>query len=166
MALEELVVPEDKETLLRQIDREYADFTALILARPEAERADVWDDGRSFKDLTAHVADWEAYALARIQNHLGDKTEARIVKDEDLDVVNADIQAKYANLTWDEAWNFLESSHAAMHSYLAAMPDEDLFDESRAAFLIGDPDSNVLFTVLYNTSHHYREHADEIRATT
>jgi len=166
MTLVELVVPADKKTLLDQIDREYADFTALLLARPEAKRAEVWDDGRSFKDLTAHVGDWEAYALARIRNHTAPtKTEARIVNDGDMDIVNAEIQSRYANLSWEEAWNLLESSHRAMRDHLVAMPDADLFDESRSAILIGDPDSSVLYTVIYNTSHHYREHADEIRAT-
>lgn len=167
MAGEALVLPQDKQTLLDQIDREYSAFTALLLARPEAQRAEVWDDGRSFKDLAAHVADWEAYGLERIQNHFSPtRTTARIVYDEDLDRVNAEIHSRHANLTWDEAWNLLESTHKAMRAYLVSMPNADLFDESRSAFIIGDPDQSVLLTVFYNTSQHYREHADEIRATT
>lgn len=166
MTLPELVMPTDKQTLLNQLDREYADFTALLLARPEAQRGDVWDDGRSFKDLAAHVGDWEAYALARVRNRLAPATfEAPVIRNRHIDVENADIHTKYANATWAEAWELLESSHRSMRDYLIAMPDADLFDESRSSFPAGDPDTRVLWIVVYNTSHHYREHADEIRAS-
>jgi hypothetical protein len=166
MTLPELVVPAEKQTLLDQIDREYADFTALLLARPEAQRAEVWDDGRSFKDLTAHVADWEAYALGRLRNQTSPiKTKARVFDDGDIDRINAEIQAKYADISWAEAWEFLESTHKAMRAHLDAMPEEDIFDESRSVLVLGDTDGNVLNKILYDTSHHYREHADEIRAT-
>lgn len=167
MSLEPLVDPTTKQELLDQIDSEYAEFTRLIQVPTLEERAEVWDDGRSFKDLTAHVADWEQYALARVQNNVSPtKTEARIVSDADLDVVNAEIQARYADLTWDEAYGFLEQTHGAMRAHLETMDEADLFDSSRSEAIIGDADTSVFYTILWNTSGHYREHADEIRATT
>lgn len=167
MSPEPLQDPTTKQELLEQIDAEYAEFTRMLQVPTVEERAEVWDDGRSFKDLTAHVADWELYALARIQNHTAPtKTESRIVKDEDLDVVNAEIQARYADLTWDEAYGFLEQTHGAMRAYLEGMDEADIFDPARSAYQIGDPEASVYYTILWNTSGHYREHADEIRATT
>lgn len=167
MSLEPLVDPTNKQELLEQIDSEYAEFTRMIQTPSIEERAEVWDDGRSFKDLAAHVADWEQYALARIQNNVSPtKMPGRVVNPEDMDNVNAEIQARYADLTWDEAYGFLEQSHSAMRSHIESMDEADLFDASRSEAIIGDPDASVYYTILWNTSSHYREHADEIRATT
>lgn len=167
MSPEPLVRPTNKQELLDQIDAEYAEFTRIIQIPSVEARGEVWDDGRSFKDLTAHIADWEQYALARIQNHVAPtKTGPRIVDHADLDIVNAQIQEKYADLTWDEAYSFLESAHAKMRAWLAGLDEADIFDPSRSEYQIGEPDSPILDIILWNTSEHYREHADEIRATT
>ena len=166
MTLPELVMPADKQTLLNQMDREYAAFTALLLARPEDRRSEVWDDGRSFKDLAAHVGDWEAYALARVRNHYAPATNAAPrIRNKHIDEENAIIHEAHANATWAEAWDLLDSSHRSMRDYIAALPDADLFDDARSAFFADDPDTRTLWVIEYNTAHHYREHADEIRAT-
>lgn len=161
---EELANPTTKGELLAQMAEERSALVRLIESLPMAERLTPLVEQLTIKDLVAHITDWEAYILKRIRAAaIGDHLPLR-APDGDWDRVNAEIYIANADRTWEDIWHSFERTSTELRLEVQGLTESDLFDPARAEAVIGIAGDPVVDYVVGNTSGHYREHADDIRA--
>lgn len=161
---EALTTPTNKAELFAQIDAERAALVALIEAMPPEARLTPLVEQQSVKDLVAHITDWEAYILKRIRaGIMGEHLPPR-VSDGNYDRVNAEIYTANLDRSWDDIWHDFERTSAEMRLELEGLSEADIFDAARAEKVIGLGGDAVVEYIVGNTSGHYREHADDLRA--
>lgn len=152
----------DRVSLLAAIQAGRAAFDTLLgqFAADELETA-YPPDGWSVKDMMAHIAYWENYALGRLQEAADGSTPQLLgeLTDEALDRINqavldagpaqplAAVQADYARV-YQELWTMLQT--------LPDATDDPWWD------LWPGPDA-PLNLIRYNTTDHYEEHASDLR---
>ena len=161
---EELANPTTKSELLAQMAAERHALVRLIESLPMAARLTPLVEQQTIKDLVAHITDWEAYVLKRIRAAvMGEHLPLR-VPDGDWDRINAEIYTANADHTWDDIWHDFERTSAELRLEVEGLAESDIFDVERAEAVIGIAGEAVAGYVVGNTSGHYREHADDIRA--
>ena len=126
-------------------------------------------DGWTVKDHVAHLADWEASAVALL---CGESRAAAMGIDEEtfaagFEAVNAAVHAKNLAMTPDEAIARLDAVHAELMATLQPLADEDL----TRPYLSYQPNAEgqhvqtpVAAWVVGNTYGHYAEHEPWIEA--
>jgi hypothetical protein len=167
-----LETPTTKEQLLAQINEEYAAFVALAQQVPPERRSEPISGALSLKDIVAHICDWENWMLLRMRSASAGETLAPRSGDQgetgapgtDIDSVNAAIFERYQDADWETVWADLERTHEESLRELADLSESDLFDPARVKAVTGLDDGAAYMLVVSNTSDHYREHADELRA--
>jgi hypothetical protein len=143
-----------KEDLLGAAAREYRAFHEALKGLNEAHVTEVWLGSWSIKEIVAHIAGWQrelAPALERMAR--GERPIPQGTHYEDVDAWNARFTAAARGTEVADLLLELDRSHEAFVRAAAALPDDRL-EAGRTAHRIVDQ----------NTAHHYREHAEQIRA--
>ena len=143
-----------KQDLLNEAAREYKAFHEAIQGLNEAHMTEVWLGTWSVKDIVAHISGWHREmgpALERLAR--GERPVPAGVSYDDFDAWNATFTAaKRAEPVADVLLDLDKSHEDFMHA--AAQVPEDRFVSGKTAWKIVDG----------NSAHHYREHAQQIRA--
>jgi uncharacterized protein (TIGR03083 family) len=143
-----------KTELLTQAARDYQAFCETIEGLNEDELNEGGLDGWSVKDIVAHLVGWHREigpALERIAR--GEKPIPEGVSYDDVDQWNARFVAARRDMPGADLLLELDKSHEYFMHVANAVPDER-FQPERTAWKLVD----------LNSAHHYREHAEQIRA--
>jgi len=143
-----------KDELLNDGAREYTGFQETLRGLSEAQMSEVWLGTWSVKDIVAHISGWHREvgpALERLAR--GEKPIADGVSYDDVDGWNARFAAAASKTTLADVLRELAASHEYFMHAAAGVPDER-FQPGKTAWKLVDG----------NSAHHYREHADQIRA--
>jgi hypothetical protein len=143
-----------KDELLNEAAREYNAFEAAIHGLNEAQLTTVWLGTWSIREIVAHMSGWHREmgpALERLAR--GERPLPPGVSYDDVDAWNARFVAAKQDWPLDEVLLELDKSHEYFMHMAAKVPEERL-QPGRTAYRIID----------LNSAHHYREHADQIRA--
>ncbi len=175
MAQTPLDTPTTKDELLAQIKSEFADFVALVEQIPADQRTTPIAGDLTVKDIVAHITDWEAWMLLRLRSAaVGEYLPPRVAPESagaggdatvnDINSVNAQIYERYKDADWHTVWEDLLRTHEESMVELELLGEKDLFDPGRSLQVAGFEGEAVVGLVYGNTSEHYREHSDELRA--
>ncbi|MFC1959895.1 DinB family protein [Chloroflexota bacterium] len=151
----------DKQALLEKVRTGRAAFDALLGQFPTDGLLTAYPpDGWSVKDMMAHIAFWEDYALGRFQDAAAGKSpQADELSNEDLDRINQAILDADPARTLAAVQEDYECVHQELWAALQALPDTaddpwwDLWPQR-------DLPLNLMG---YNTYDHYEEHALDLR---
>jgi hypothetical protein len=143
-----------KEELLNEAAREYKGFHEALQGLNEAQMSEVWLGTWSVKDIVAHIAGWHEEmgpALERLAR--GERPIREGVSYDDVDAWNAKFAAARRGTPVADVLLELDKTHEYFLRAAAAVPGER-FQPGKTTWKIVDQ----------NTAHHYREHADQVRA--
>jgi hypothetical protein len=143
-----------KEELLNEAAREYKAFHEALQGLNEAQMTEVWLGTWSVKDIVAHIAGWHEEmgpALERLSR--GERPIPTGVSYDDVDAWNARFAAARRGTPVADVLLELDKTHEYFLRAAAGVP-ADRFQLGKTAWKIVDQ----------NTAHHYREHAEQIRA--
>lgn len=143
-----------KQELLTRAAEEYRALQAALQGLNEARMAEVWLGSWSVKDVVAHLSGWHREMIPLLERLArGEKPVPAGVSYEDVDAWNARFVAAARDRSAAELLLELDASHEAFMRAAAAVPEER-FQPGRTAWRLVDGTS----------AHHYREHAEQIRA--
>ena len=143
-----------KEELLNQAAREYKAFHEALQGLNEEQLTAVWLGSWGIKQIAAHISGWQremGTALERIAR--GERPFPDGVSYEDIDGWNAKFAAAKEDWAVADILLELDKSHESFLHAAAGVPDDRVVP-GKTAYRIIDQ----------NTAHHYKEHADQIRA--
>ena len=143
-----------KQELLDAAVREYRAFHEAVKGLNEEHLTEVWLGSWSIKDIVAHIVGWHrelAPALERMAR--GERPILEGKHYEDVDPWNARFTATARGTEVADLLLQLDGSHEAFMRAASGVPEER-FEAGKTAYRIVDQ----------NTAHHYREHAEQIRA--
>lgn len=143
-----------RERLIEEAEREYAGLREALDGLDEAAMERTWLGTWGIKELLAHMTAWHREMIPALERlSRGDKPVPEGVSYEDIDAWNARFAAGARARAGADLERELDASHAAFLRAAAAVPAERVV-EGKAAYRIID----------LNAGHHYREHAEQIRA--
>ena len=143
-----------KEELLNEAAREYKSFHEALQGLNESQMTEVWLGTWSVKDIVAHIAGWHEEmgpALERLAR--GERPIREGVSYDDVDAWNARFASARRGTPVADVLLELDKTHEYFLRAAAGVPG-DRFQVGKTAWKIVDQ----------NTAHHYREHADQVRA--
>jgi hypothetical protein len=143
-----------KQDLLNEAARQYKAFHEAIHGLNEEHMTEVWLGSWSVRDIVAHISGWHCEmgeALERMAR--GERPVREGVSYDDVDAWNEKFAAAKRGESVSDVLLDLDKSHEAFMHAAAQVPD-DRFVEGKTAWKIVDG----------NSAHHYKEHADQIRA--
>ena len=143
-----------KEELLNEAAREYKEFHAVLQGLNESQMSEVWLGTWSVKDIVAHIAGWHEElgpALERLAR--GERPIGEGVNYDDVDAWNERFVSARRRTPVADVLLELDKTHEYFLRAAAAVPAER-FQPGKTAWKIVDQ----------NTAHHYREHAEQVRA--
>lgn len=118
-----------KSELLTVTAKEYVKMTSLI-APLDAAQAALGENGVSIKDVIAHRAHWITLFLGWYADGQANKKvffPARGYKWNELKRYNADLRAKQANMSWEEAKVFLDQTYSDLLAFMDGHNDDALY---------------------------------------
>ena len=146
--------PKTKDELLNQAARDYKAFHETLTGLNEQDMGEVWLGRWSIRDIVAHISGWHREmgpALERLAR--GEKPVPEGVSYDDVDGWNAKFAAaRQKDSVADVLLEFDKSHEYFMHA-AAGVPAERVVPGKTAWKIVND-----------NSAHHYREHAEQIRA--
>jgi len=143
-----------KDELLLAAAREYKDFHEALHGLNDEQTAEVWLGAWSVKEIVAHISGWHREmvpALERLAR--GERPIPEGVSYDDVDAWNARFAAHAKDREVADLLLELDRSHEDFMQAAARVP-ADRWPPGKTTHRIVDD----------NTAHHYREHADQIRA--
>jgi len=143
-----------KDELLDQAARDYKAFHETLTGLNEAQMTEVWLGTWSVKDIVAHISGWHREmgpALERLAR--GEKPVPAGVSYDDVDAWNAKFAAAKKGTSVADVLLEFDNSHEYFMHAAAGVPTER-FQPGKTAWKLVDG----------NSAHHYREHAQQIRA--
>jgi hypothetical protein len=146
--------PASKDELLNQAARDYKAFHETLTGLNEAHLTEVWLGTWSIKDIVAHISGWHREmgpALERLAR--GEKPVPPGVSYDDVDAWNARFAAAKQKASVADVLLEFDKSHEYFMHAAAGVPVER-FQVGKTAWKLVDG----------NSAHHYREHAEQIRA--
>lgn len=146
--------PATKDELLNQAAREYKALHETLQGLNEIQMTEVWLGTWSVKDIVAHISGWHREigpALERLAR--GEKPIPAGVSYDDVDAWNARFAAAKKPASVADVLLEFDKSHEYFMHAAAAVPADRLVPGKTAWKMVDG-----------NTAHHYREHADQIRA--
>jgi hypothetical protein len=147
-------VASTKEELLNEAAREYKALHEALQGLNEEQMTEVWLGTWSVRDIVAHIAGWHremAPALARMAR--GERPVPEGVSYDDVDAWNERFAAARRGTAVADVLLELDKTHEDFLKAADAVPRER-FQPGKTAWKIVDQ----------NSGHHYREHAEQIRA--
>ena len=143
-----------KQDLLNAAAREYKAFHETIHGLNEEQMAAVWLGSWSVKDIVAHICGWHREMIPLLERIArGERPVPAGVSYDDVDAWNATFAAARADMAVADVLLEFDKSHEDFMHAAAQVPD-DRFVEGKTAWKVVDG----------NSAHHYKEHADQIRA--
>lgn len=143
-----------KDELLNEAAREYKAFHEALAGLNETQMTEVWLGTWSVRDVVAHIVGWHEEmgpALERLARN--ERPVPDGVSYEDVDAWNARFAAARRDTPVADVLLELDKTHEYFLRVAAAVPAER-FQPGKTAWKIVDQ----------NSAHHYREHAEQIRA--
>jgi hypothetical protein len=118
-----------KEVLMADVQKERALLDELLLAIPAKEKALVVVDGMSVKDFLVHRTEWGRMMLSWYKTAKSGKTPAvpsEKYKWNQLKELNAEIFAKYKNVSLKQAETDFAKVHDELWQVIKKIPEHDL----------------------------------------
>lgn len=150
-----------KRELLEAIHKGRAEFeAALVDLTPEQMMTPRAGGGWSAKDTLGHIAVWESrlvtmlYAIER-------GVAPKVIRAEQVDQFNAESLAEQRDRPLERVLSDFHAVHAQLLKRLGDVPERDLFDPRRFAWMEGEPLARM---VAADTFEHYAEHRPAIEA--
>ena len=143
-----------KDELLNEAAREYKAFHEALAGLNETQMTEAWLGTWSVRDVVAHIIGWHEEmgpALERLARN--ERPVPDGVSYEDVDGWNARFAAARRDTPVADVLLELDKTHEYFLRVAAAVPAER-FQPGKTAWKIVDQ----------NSAHHYREHAEQIRA--
>jgi hypothetical protein len=143
-----------KDELLTQAAVEYKAFHEALQGLNEEHMTEVWLGTWSVKDIVAHISGWHREigpVLERLAR--GEKPVPAGVSYDDVDAWNEKFAAARRHAEVAEVLLEFDKSHEYFLRTAAEVPDER-FQPGKTAWKLVDQ----------NSVHHYREHAEQVRA--
>src|SRR5262245_61011264 len=143
-----------KDELLNEAAREYRAFHNAIQGLNEDHMTEAWLGTWSVRDIIAHISGWQRElgpALERLAR--GERPIPAGVSYDDVDAWNARFAAAKRETEVADVLLELDQSHEGFMRAAVHVP-ADRYVPGKTAWKIVDQ----------NTAHHYREHAEQIRA--
>lgn len=157
-----------KSELLEQIDREQAFWEQLVAEIGEQRMHEPGAAGDwTFKDVVGHLNGWRSVTLARLDAARAGRAPAappwpaHLSEDDNLDEINAWIYDHYRDQPLAEVLAEYQRSFGQMREAVAALPERDLNEPGRHAWLDGYPLAEV---VTNSFGHLHEEHEPALRA--
>jgi hypothetical protein len=143
-----------KQELLNEAARQYKAFHETIQGLNEEQMTEVWLGTWAVRDIVSHISGWHREMIPALERLArGERPIPDGVSYTDVDAWNAKFAAaRRGEAVADVLLEFDKSHEDFMHA--AAQVPDDRFVEGKTAWKIVDG----------NSAHHYREHADQIRA--
>lgn len=157
----------DKTTLLNTIQRERAQFEALIAPLSEEQLCSPTLDGQwSVKDIMAHVAKWELICARWLEECLRGETPQ---PSERLDRTSNDrIYEKYRDRSLPEVRRIFDSAHQhflhQVNLLAEAYSEDDLNAPHRFAWTESWPGFSLIAAIADNSYEHYQDHGAQIQS--
>ena len=143
-----------KQDLLNEAARQYKAFHETIHGLNEEHMAEVWLGTWSVRDIVSHISGWHREMIPALERLArGERPVAQGVSYDDVDAWNAKFAAAKRDTAVAEVLLEFDKSHEDFMHAAAQVPD-DRFVEGKTAWKIVDG----------NSAHHYKEHADQVRA--
>ena len=150
-----------KRELLEAIRTGRAEFEAVLAdLTPEQMTARGAGGGWSVKDTLGHVAVWES-RLVTILYAIERGVTPKLIRAADVDKFNAESLAEQRERPLERVLSDFHAVHAQMLKRLEAVPERDLADPGRFAWMEGEPLARM---VAGDTFEHYAEHRPAIEA--
>jgi len=143
-----------KQELLNQAARDYKAFHEAIAGLNEEQMTEVWLGTWSVKDVVAHMSGWHremAPVLERLAR--GDKPLPEGVSYDDVDAWNARFADAARDMAVADVLLDFDKTHEDFMRAADAVP-EARWQPGKTTWRIVDQSS----------AHHYREHAEQVRA--
>jgi hypothetical protein len=164
--------PTTKEELLHRLRGERLAFDNLVATVPEEVAIGPnLPDGRSVKDLLAHIAAYERWTAAQMRaaNEGRAPTDMELYGREslppeaqewDLDQINAAIREQYQDLTYSEAREFAGSAFNELVEAIEATSEDDLLRSGAQAWV---QETNLMAAIPGQSYAHYAMHLDDLK---
>ena len=157
-----------RDELLKRSEEQFAAYEQYLSHLSQAQLTDLTDAaGWSVKDHLYHLALAEGSLLALldrkpIHEYMGIDRETYKAGD---DAVNAVVQARTHDMPLADVLETLRQNHQQVMERIRATPEAELQRPFNDYQPDEDPrDGTVLLSLVYNTFHHYEEHAPWIAA--
>ncbi len=121
---------QNKEELLKVLDKEFAKLTKLLGQILEQAALEKDAEDTSLKDIVAHRAHWIDLFLGWHADGQAGKTvyfPAKGYKWNALKQYNADLRTMQRDLTWSQALDFLNQRHQTLRQYLQELSEQALY---------------------------------------
>lgn len=147
----------DKATALKTLEDEYQNLLNSINKLDNAQLSQTWLDGRSVKEIIAHVLGWEREMIVMMQRMArGERPVPEGVDYSDSDAWNAKFAVEMAPMNANTVTAIWQQTHMNFVRAAKALPD-DRFGKNDE----GKPKTaNRILEA--NGYEHYREHAGQI----
>jgi hypothetical protein len=155
----------EKQHVLTALREEFKRWEELLASLTEAQiTAPEFADNWSIKDMVAHLRAWQQRSIARVQAALHNKEPEYPSWPEQFDPeveeqphdLNAWLYATYRDQPWSSVYHDWSTGFRRLLELAEAVPEKDLLDADRYAWLEGYP----LLAVLEGSYEHHQEHAE------
>ena len=158
----------EKQGILIALREEFNRWEALLASLSEEQiTAPQLPDNWSIKDVIAHLRAWQQRSIARLEAALLNRAPEYPVWPAQFDPeaedqpheLNAWLYATYRDQPWSSVHRDWREGFLHFLELAEAIPEKDLLDAGRYAWLEG----YALFAVLQGSYEHHREHADDLK---
>ncbi len=152
----------DKASILDELRSKYVALEAILAPLDEAQMTKTGVIGDwSIKDILAHITAWHHRLLARLHaaRHNEEPTISGPDSEEEMDRLNEQFYKENKSHPLADVLGGFRSSYLQIVEAVQAMPEEDLIDPHRFAWLNGD---SLRQLVAGDTYDHYEEHRQQI----
>jgi hypothetical protein len=152
----------DKASILDELRSKYVALEAILAPLDEAQMTKTGVIGDwSIKDILAHITAWQDRLLAWLHaaRHNEEPTISGPDSEEEMDRLNEQFYKENRSRPLADVLGGFRSSYLQIVEAVQAMPEEDLIDPHRFAWLNGD---SLRQLVAGDTYDHYEEHRQQI----
>jgi len=151
-----------KASILDELRTKYVALEAILAPLDEAQMTKIGVIGDwSIKDILAHITAWQDRLLAWLHaaKHNEEPTISGPDSEEEMDRLNEQFYKENKSRPLADVLGDFRSSYLQIVEAVQAMPEEDLIDSHRFAWLNGD---SLRQLVAGDTYDHYEEHRQQI----
>ncbi len=152
----------DKASILDELRTKYVALEAILAPLDETQMTKTGVIGDwSIKDILAHITAWQDRLLAWLHaaRHNEEPTISGPDSEEEMDRLNEQFYKENRSRPLADVLGDFRSSYLQIVEAVQAMPEEDLIDPHRFAWLNGD---SLRQLVAGDTYDHYEEHRQQI----
>jgi hypothetical protein len=156
-----------KQQIVTRLEEMKSQWETFVTRLSEIQRVTPPVPGiMSVKDTLGHLMAWQQVSIARLEA-ANQKREPRFPSwlegldpesEEDRETFNANIQALYESLSWEQMYAAWNAGFRTFLTLAAAIPVDEMIDKQRYPWLKG----YALYNVLEGSYHHHLEHIEEL----